>query len=65
MTNNDIRMATRQLASIGAYNMFDRTNVVKLAESLGFHEYAQWVTQNPIAYCELILSGRLPGDDDV
>jgi hypothetical protein len=64
MSNDEIRQITRRIADTGLTNMFDQRVVIQIAEAMGYIEYAEWARHNRSAYGRLILTGRLPGDEE-
>ena len=64
MTNNEIRRITRKIAATGITNMFDVPAVLQIADAMGYNEYARWVLENKSTYGKLVLTGKLPGDDE-
>ncbi|MDR1263336.1 MAG: DUF5049 domain-containing protein [Oscillospiraceae bacterium] len=64
MTNVEIKAGVRLIARLGYTNMFARQNVIEIAKSLGNDKLARWIEENQTAYGNLILTGKLPDDED-
>ncbi|GHU80112.1 hypothetical protein AGMMS49992_32830 [Clostridia bacterium] len=64
MKNADIIAAVLAVRNTAITNMFDRKAVIQLAELMGYPEEAEWIAAHPHEYGTLILTGKLPDENE-
>ena len=62
--NEKIRKQILAIRDSGKTNMFDSYRVQKLAYESEFYELVLHIEENRKAYCQFILTGTLPSDNE-